>query len=468
MIEPSTRCTLRQLGRHAHGAALCALLAMTAGCGGSATPTNTGAAGAAAQPTSRVSVVKPQRKTLRRVVVRPAEILAFDEARLFAKIPAYVESYLADIGDRVKGPRFDGQHKLVEKGQMLAQLSAPELDQDLLEKRALVDQASASVEQAQATIRVAEADAASAKARLAEATAAVHRVEAEFARWTSEYYRVVQLVSKSAVTQKLADETKAQLLAAEAARSEAGAKVESARAAAVGAEAQVDKSKADEAVARARREVAEAQLARAAALVEYLTIEAPFDGTISERHAEIGAFAHAGGTAQARPLFTVVRTDIVRVFVDLPESDAPWANAGDVAMVRVPSLAGREFKGAVTRTSGALDPATRTLRTEIDVPNADGPLRPGMYAQVTLQLDERADVWVVPAAAVATLENGTCSFAVENGKAIRKPVVPGLQAGGEIEIASGLTGSERLVLLGKGASLTDGQAVETEEAGATK
>jgi RND family efflux transporter MFP subunit len=465
MIGPRTRGTLSELTRHANCVALVALLAMSAGCGRSAAPAT---GGAAAQPVSRVNVIKPERKTLRRVVVRPAEILAFDEAKLFAKIPAYVESYLVDIGDRVKGPQFDAENKLVAIGQKLAELSAPELDQDLLQKRALVAQASADVEQAQAAIRVAEASAASAKAQLAEATAAVHRVEAELARWTSEYDRVVKLVSKSAVTQKLADETKAQMLAAEAARSEAEAKIESARAAAAGAEAQVDKSRADEAVTRARRDVAEAELARAAALVEYLSIEAPFDGTISQRNADIGAFAHAGGTAGARPLFTVVRNDIVRVFVDLPESDAPWANAGDQAVVRVPSLAGREFKGTITRTSGALDSATRTLRTEIDLPNADGPLRPGMYAQVTLQLDERADVWVVPAAAVATLDGSTCSFAVENGKAIRKPVVLGLQAGGEVEIASGLTGVERLVLLGKGASLTDGQAVEAEEPGATK
>jgi HlyD family secretion protein len=353
----------------------------------------------------RVTVARPERKMIRRTVTQPGQIEAFEQARLYAKIPAYVENYLVDIGDAVSGPRVDGDGKVTKAGQLLAELSAPELDQELQQKKALVAQAGADVEQAQAAVKVAQADSASVQAQMKEASAAVERFEAEYQRWNSEYDRVVQLVAKSAVTQKLADETKSQKLSAAAARKEAEAKVESAQSAVEAARAQIEKKQADEVAIRARRDVAEADEARTAALVKYLRIEAPFDGTISERNADIGYFAQPGGGNQAQPLFTLVRTDRVRVFVDLPEMDAPLADVGDAAVVRVQSLAGQDFRGLVARTSWALDPATRTLRTEVDVPNDDGKLRPGMYAQVEIELAERPDACVVPLAAVVQQDN---------------------------------------------------------------
>ena len=170
----------------------------------------------------------------------------------------------------------------------------------------------------------------------------------------------------------------------------------------------------------------------------------------------------------AKPLFTVVRTDRVRVFIDLPEMDAPLANSGDRAVVRVQALGGRDFLGSITRTSWALDSATRTLRTEVDVPNPDGQLRPGMYAQVTIDLEERADAWTLPTSALLSQGGETWCYVVENGKARRKPVTVGLTAGGEAEILTGLAGNEEVIVLAKGASLTEGQAVEAAQVAATK
>ena len=417
--------------------------AAVAGCGErSAAPP-----AAAQSPRPRVTAARPERKTIRRAVTRPCQIEAFDQARMYAKIPAFVDEYLADIGD------------LVVRGQVLATLSAPELDQELQQKKALVAQANADVEQAQASIKVAQADAISAAAQLKEAEAGADRVEAEFQRWDSEYKRVVQLVSKSAVTQKLADETKAQMMAAAAARKEVEAKIESAASALAASKAQVEKKFADEIAIRARRQVAEADEARTSALLKYLKIEAPFDGTVSERNADIGFFAQAGGGQMAQPLFTVVRTDRVRVFVDLPEMDAPLADKGDRAVVRVQSLSGRDFPGEITRTAWTLDPTSRTLHTEVDVPNASGELRPGMYAQVSIDLAEHAGALIVPAAAVVAQDNGAWCFVVEQDKAIRKPVTIGLKSGNEVEITSGLEEND-LVIQSKGASLTDGESVE--------
>jgi RND family efflux transporter MFP subunit len=407
----------------------------------------------------RVTTVKPQRKTLKRTLTQPAQIDAFEIARLYAKIPAYVQAFHVDIGDEVTGPKYDQSGALVRAGQVLAGLSAPEVQEEFNEKKALVAQAGAEVEQAQAAIKVAEADAISSRARLKETLAAKDRSAAEYEKWASEYERVTQLVSRSAVTQKLADETRAHKLAADAARSEADARIESARSMVAACEAQVEKARADEIAVRARRDVAEAAQARAASLVDYLKIEAPFDGVVSERNVDTGFFAQAGGGSQAQPLFVVVRTDRVRVFVDVPEPDAPLVDVGDRAVIRVQSLAGTEFPGDVTRTAWTLDPGTRTLHTEIDVPNSDKQLRPGMYAQVTIELAEAPDALVIPASATLADNQGraTC-FAVVDGKAARKPIQLGIRAGDEVQVLAGLEGDELLVV--KPASTLDGQRVE--------
>jgi RND family efflux transporter MFP subunit len=410
-------------------------------------------------PRKRVAVARPQRETIRRTVTEPGQIEAFNQARLFAKIPAYVEKYYVDIGDIVTGPRFDESGATVERGQLLARLFAPELDRQLRQKKALVAQAEADVQQAQAAIKVAHANVASAEARLKEALAAIDRYQADFERWDSEYKRVLQLVSKAAVTPKLGDETKAQMSAADAARNEARAKTESFRAAETASRAQLEKSVADEAAIRARYQSAKADEASTEAMVDYLSIEAPFDGTISERNADIGFFAQAGGADQAQPLFTIVRIDPVRVFVDVPEMDAPLVDVDDGAMVHVQSLAGETFAGKVTRTSWTLEPTTRTLRTEVDLPNAEGKLRPGMYSQVTIILAEHENACIVPASAVVSQQDRTWCFVAEDGTAARKAVTLGIKSGGLVEIVAGLRGDE-LVVQDPGASLSDGQAVE--------
>ena len=254
---------------------------------------------------SKVSVVaaRAEHKTIHRSFTQPGQVEAFDVARLYAKVPAYVEKYLVDIGDDVRGPRFDDGGVLVERGQVLAELSAPELEQELEQKLPLVVQADADIEQAQAAVVVAESGVTTAESQLRAAEAAIQRADAEYQRRESEYKRVVQLVSKSAVTQKLADETKSQLMAAEATQKEIDAKIESAHSAVAASKAQLEKSKADEVAVRARRQVAKAEEARVVALNQYLRIESPFDGAISERNADLGNFAQStGDVAESAPL----------------------------------------------------------------------------------------------------------------------------------------------------------------------
>ena len=157
----------------------------------------------------------------------------------------------------------------------------------------------------------------------------------------------------------------------------------------------------------------------------------------------------------------------MRVFVDVPEMDAPLVDVNDEAVVRVQSLEGESFSGRVTRTSWTLAPATRTLRTEVDLPNADGKLRPGMYAQVTIVLVEHENACVVPASAVVTEQDLSWCFVVEDGKAVRRVVTLGIKTGGVVEILAGLSNNELLVQDGI-ASLSDGQAVEPIDAATAK
>jgi RND family efflux transporter MFP subunit len=382
----------------------------------------------------RVTTVTPQRKQIVRRTRQPGQVEAFQRAPLYAKVPGYVQRFLVDIGDAVQGPRYEGD-EVVERGQVLAIVSIP------------VELAAAQVEQAVANVKVAEAQVPTAKAKLEQALADVDRTASAEEKARSEYERVLKLAENRSVNAKVVDENRNQLGAAKAASRDAAAKVDAAEAAIAESTANVEKAIADQLAARKRQRVAEAELARTRALAEYQRIEAPFDGTISERNLDQGHFVQPAGEAQAKPLFVVVRTNVVRVFVDVPEMESTMVDRGDPATVRVQSLFGREFAGEVARTAWALDSAgaTRTLRTEIDVANDDGALRPGMYVYATIILDQRENALALPATAVRQHEGNASCFCVEDGKLAEKPITVGLSDGSDVEIVSGLAGDEAVV-----------------------
>jgi multidrug efflux pump subunit AcrA (membrane-fusion protein) len=161
-----------------------------------------------------------------------------------------------------------------------------------------------------------------------------------------------------------------------------------------------------------------------------------------------------------------VQSDTVRVFVEVPEADAGLVRDGMEARLRVQALKGREFEGSVTRTSGVLDPKTRTLRTEIDLPNKDGELLPGTYAYAVLTA-RRDGVLTLPATAVVTGDGGAYCFRVEGGKAVKTPLQTGLVGGGLVEVLKkqpqpggpweAFTGQEEIVE--KAATAKEGQEV---------
>jgi HlyD family secretion protein len=405
-------------------------------------------AGHPAQAVTRVEVVKPERQTVQRSVGEPGQLQAFETTLIHAKIAGYVKNWTVNIGSEIK------------KGQVLAELWVPEVEADLQEKRAAVEQAQAKKAQAEASVKVAQATVTSAEARVTEVQAGVKRVDADLTRWQQEDRRVTQLFNERAQTGTLLDETHNKLRSAEAALDEVRAKVKSAEAALSEARSELDKARSDVVAAAASIDVARSEVRHAEAMLGYARIEAPFDGIITRRNVDTGELTRAG--SDAPPLFVAAKTDVVTIVVDLPEMYSTDVNPGDGALIKIQAMNGRTVAGKVTRTAWALDPKTRTIRTEIDIPNPGRRLRPGLYAYATVIVEEHKDVLTIPTTAVVQDQDKAFCVIVVDGKAGRKRIETGLSDGTRTEVTSGLDGSE-FIVKANATSLSDGQVVQVQD-----
>lgn len=211
-----------------------------------------------------------------------------------------------------------------------------------------------------------------------------------------------------------------------------------------------------EAAAKAARHLRDSRKS----MLEYTKVSAPFDGIITARFADPGAFipAAVGSATQTVPFFTIMDIDIIRVYVSVPQEAALRANEGVSAYITARELPGQEFSGTITRTTRALDPSTRTLLIEIDLSNPNHRLRPGMFVTVKLIFEEHKQALALLPAALVTDETGTSVFVVEHGTVKRVSVKTGLDDGTWVEITEGLKENMEVVVVGK-SGLTDGQAV---------
>jgi HlyD family secretion protein len=438
---------------------LAASLALT-GCNRSSPKSGSAAT---TDPAAAFSVVRPQKKALPKEIQQPGTVQAYESTPLYAKLAGFVKKVNVDIGDPVEGPTESGP------GTVLAELSIPELVDEGREKDALVERAKAEVAQAKKLQEIADANVVVADAQIAEAKAGLKRAQATLKRWESEASRVAEMVKSKALDPQTGAETENQLRASEAARDEAQSHITVAEKGAVKAAAELGKSKEDVKAAEARQKVAEAEAARLRSLLDYRFLRAPFTGVVTRRGVDTGHFVQPAGAGKSEALFTVVRLDTVRVPVDVPEADAALVTKGAKVKITIPSLKG-DFPGEVKRTAEALDPASRTLRVEIDLPNPDRKLRPGqyVYARITAPMPE---AWVLPANAVVKQADQTVCFLYQDGKAVRTPIQPGRTDGTWTEVVrkqkpgvpgawEDWTGREE-VLSGPAATLTDGQAVST-------
>lgn len=437
--------------------ALPLLLLPLAGCGGPDTSPKP-AIPVAALPDAPVAVtaVAPKRQTLAWAIEQPGTVHPFEVTPVVAKLSGFVTKVNADLGDEVIA------------GQVLAEVSIPELDEEKKQKVKAVELADAEVTQAERAADEAEARMASVEAMAAEAKAALGRLDADVARWDGELRRVSGLVTDRVLDGQIGDETRKQASAARAAKAEGDAKLASANALTREAVARKGRAVADVAAAKAKKGVAEAEVNRLTALLKYTQIRAPFAGVVTARTVHTGHYLPAAGH-KADALFVVARMDPVRVFVEVPEGSAAAAAVGAPATVRVPALKNREFAGTVTRTAKVLNGESRTLKVEIDLPNKGGELTAGAFVNVKIGASA-TDALTVPAAAVLFADETAYCFLVENGRAVKVRVQVGHTQAGVIEVLNRrragvttdpwtpFTGSERVVV-GKLGELPDGQPV---------
>lgn len=222
---------------------------------------------------------------------------------------------------------------------------------------------------------------------------------------------------------------------------------------------QVDESKG-------RLDTAEARLQRTQTLLGYSKVVAPFNGIITMRYVDPGAFipaATSSSGAQAAGIVTLMDFDTVRVSVPVPEIEAPLVNEGQPAKVSADSLPGKVFEGKVSRHAYALDDATKTMLVEVDIPNPAHELRPGMYVTVKLGVEKHVDTLLIPSAALVMEKANAFTYLADGSKAKKKAIKIGFNDGTKVEVLDGLHGDET-VIFGGGAALADGADINVADA----
>ena len=324
-----------------------------------------------------VEVVHPAVEPPQSELQLPSTLQAYIEAPIYARTTGYLRRWYKDIGSKVS------------KGELLADIETPEVDQELLQSRAARDQAAAQLNLAQSSAK----------------------------RWES-------LQKMDAVSQQETDERSSSYIQGEA-----------------------------------NLNAADANVRRLEQLESFKHIYAPFSGVITTRNTDVGALVNAGNGGPTQQLFVIAQIDPIRIYVNVPETDSPSIHKGVKVDIQVPALVGEHFTGSVVRTAEAIDPATRTLNTEIDVPNPKGQLLPGSYAQVHLALNQQVQRLTVPSNALLFRAEGPRAAVVgAESKVQLRPVAIGRDFGNTVEILSGLEPSDAVVV-SPSDSLENGQVV---------
>ncbi len=355
-----------------------------------------------------VGVTKTARMPLDRNITLSSELVPFQEIEVYAKESGYVRQLNVDYGSRVA------------KGQLMAVLEIPELQ--------------AQLQQDQAAIKNMGEQVAQSKQQLS-------RVQAQYNVAHLQYQRLktVSDAKPGLVAQQEVDDWQGKDL---------------------GASAQVEGAKAAVQSAESQLVAAQAKLAHDQVLFDYSRITAPFAGVVTQRYANLGALMQAGtnSSTQAMPLVKLAQDDVFRLVIPVPESAVPFIRVGEPVDVRIPAM-NRTFPGKVARTSSDVTSDTRTMHTEVDVPNPNHVLIEGMYAEATLRLERKNNALVVPLQAIERQGDHTSVLVVNASNRIEeRPVTLGLQNASFAEVTSGLTDGEQVVVSDRGA-LKAGQPV---------
>ena len=334
---------------------------------------------AASIPT--VAVIHPSMEAGDENLVLPGTLQAYVESPIYARTNGYLRKWYHDIGSRVN------------KGELLADIDTPEVDQQLGQARA-------------------DLNTAKANCQLSDITAA----------------RLTELLKTDGVSKQ-----------------------------------EVDNAMGDQAAKRAIVQSAEANVRRLEELESFKHIYAPFSGVLTQRSIDIGTLINAGNGGTSQQLFFLAQTDPIRVYVNVPEPYAPSIHTGIGAYLELTQYPGEKFRGKVVRTSNAIDLSTRTLLTEVDVPNTSGLLLPGGYAQVHLEVTVKRDRLQVPVNALLFRSEGLRAVVVDSShKARLQTLTIGRDYGVTLEVLNGLKAGDWIVL-NPPDSLNDGQEVHVKE-----
>jgi RND family efflux transporter MFP subunit len=372
-----------------------------------------GSVGADTANIRAVAVVTVQRGSLARTLDVAAEFRPFQEIDLLAKEAGYVKEINVDVGDHV------------HKGQLLAVLEVPELQDE-------VNQANAELKRSEDEITRAQADQ-----RRAQAAYEVAHVT--YTRLATVIKNRPELIAQQDVDDAAGKDQQAQ--------------------------AQVDTAKAALASAQQQLEVARAKLQKTRTLLAYAEIRAPFDGVITKRYADKGAMLAAGTSSekQAMPLVQLSQNGLLRLIIPVPESAVSLIHIGSPATIHVPEL-NRDIPGKVSRFAGMVTTDTRTMDTEIDVPNPRFELTPGMYANVSLVLDQQSNAVIVPVEAMVRVGDKATAMVVNaSGQLEERELKVGIETANRVQILSGLKENE-LVVVGSRSQLRVGEKVQAKQA----
>ena len=338
----------------------------------------------------------------------PASMQAIQEAAIYARVDGYLKTRGVDIGDHLKA------------GAVMAEIEAPEIDQQLAQAKAALAHSVAALAQAKANQKQAE-------------------TRMELAKVTVDRWK--QLVVKGVVSKQDGDEKQSSYDAALA---------------------DLDASASNVTAAGADIASQQANVGRMEEMRSFERVVAPFDGIVTARNVDPGALITAGSATDKRELFRMAKTGELRIFVNVPQSYSVAIHPGETAVVRVNEFEGKQFPGKIVRTSDSLDPNSRTLLTEIHIPNDNHMLRPGMFASVKFTLDRTAKTIMAPAGIMLFRSDGPHIAVVTADHRLHfEKVTPGRDYGSTIEILAGANEGDRAVL-NPTDELAEGEKVEVK------
>jgi RND family efflux transporter MFP subunit len=356
--------------------------------------------GKAAPAQSRTAaVVAVTRGNLASSLTVAGQFQPYQQVDLHAKVSGYIRAIKVDIGDPV------------HHGEVLATLEVPELQDQM---------------------NGAEADVRHSQSEIARAQSEVVSAESTYSAVHAEYMRLAE-----------ASKQKPGLIAEQ--------ELDDARSKDQEAAAQIGVAKASLDAMQQQLGVSRATSSRFQTLSRYEQIIAPFNGVVTKRYADTGSLIQAGqdSNTQALPVVQVAQSDLLRLRMPVPESDVPYIAIGGEVQVKV-NATGRTFSGRIIRFSRALDTNTRTMLTEVDVPNPDLSLNPGMYAETTIQLQQKNDALTLPAQAI--VQNGEQAYVLvvnTSNHVEKRSVTVGIQTSNRMEITSGVQAGENVIASGQ-------------------